>query len=69
MPFITNYQRNESENGKEVSSSHTSQNDHVLKALKQMLERVWKKGTSSAVGETVNWYSHYGELYRLSLKH
>lgn len=43
MPFITNYQRNESENDKEVSSPHTSQNDHLLKAHKQMLERLWKK--------------------------
>ena len=43
MPFITNYQRNESENDKEVSSAHTSQNDHFLKTHKQMLERLWEK--------------------------
>ena len=33
----------------------------------QMLERVWRE-SSYTVDGNVNWYSHYGEQYRSSLK-
>ena len=33
-----------------------------------MLDRVEKKEPPNTVGESVNWYSHYGEKYRDSLK-
>ena len=33
-----------------------------------MLDRVEKKEPPNTVGKSVNWYSHYGEQYRDSLK-
>ena len=33
-----------------------------------MLDRVWRKGNPPALGENVNWHSHYKEQYGGSLK-
>ena len=43
----------------------------IIKVYEQyILERMWGKGDSpTLVGGNVNWYSHYREQYRGSLKY
>ena len=51
-------------------SPHTSQNGHHQKNLHTVNARegVEKREPSYTVGGNVNWYSHYGEQYGISLK-
>ena len=69
MVNMTNHQRNANQNYNEVSP-HTSQNGHHQKNLQTINagEGVEKREPSCTVGGNVNWYSHYREQYRGSLK-
>ena len=59
----------QNQNHNEVSP-HSSQSGHHQKHLQttDAGEGVEKREPSCTVGGNVNWYSHYGEQYRDSLK-
>ena len=69
MLSITSYQRNANQCYNEISP-HTSQNGYHQTSLQIMnaTEVVEKKEPSYTVGRNVNWCSHYGESYGVSLK-
>ena len=68
MYNISNYQRNTSQNYNKIITSHqsewpSSKNPQTINA-----GGVQRRESSYTVGGNVNWYSHYGEQYRGSLK-
>ena len=66
MLYITNYHRNANQNYKGVPQSEwpSSKSPQTINAR----EGMEKREPSYTVGGNENWYSHYGERYRGSLK-
>ena len=66
---ITKYQRNANQNHNEVSP-HTDQNGYHSKSLQVINanEGVEKREPLYTIGGNVNWFSHYGKQYGVSLK-
>ena len=63
---IAHYQRNENPNYNEVSP-HTRLSLKIPQIINSG-ESIERKGSSYTIGGNVNWYSHYGEQYRGSLR-
>ena len=68
MLNITHYQRNANQNYR--VSPHSGLNGHYQKNLQAINagKGVEKREPSGTVDGNANWYSHYGEQYRDSLK-
>ena len=64
---ITHFQRNANQNHNEVPS-HAGQMVPIRKSTVNAGEGVEKKEPSSIAGGNANYYSHYGEQCRDSLK-
>ena len=67
MLNTTNYQRNTNQNYNEVSP-HTSRKDHNQKSTNSKCGRGCGEKEALLFGGDVNWCSHYGKLYGVSLK-